>query len=144
MAAFGLSAQPEGGAPPLSVPLRAVQNSGADRVLVSKQFVDSLMALAHEPRLPSRSSVQRFAERFTEAVLGKRLSDAQTDGLQRCITDMVRGRVANFESAGRLNSILTSIRVDPSKAQAVVDAFLEIGKDVRGPDDSPLLKFRFR
>ncbi len=118
-----------------------LQNLGADRVSVTRQLVDAMMALADVNRPPSRLTVEDFAGEFVRAVIGKRLTSAQLSIFQRSIAEVMGGSTANFNSASRLRATLTALRVDSSETQMITKSVLAIGEEVRGPDDSPVLKF---
>lgn len=54
-----------------------LQTSSADRVRVSQQLSSEMVSLAEQDRQPSRVTVKRFADLFTGALTGKRLTENQ-------------------------------------------------------------------
>jgi len=123
----------------LNTTLTALQNVSSDRVVLTRQLVDVMMALGEANRSPSRTTVEGFVDEFASALIGKNLTNAQFAMLQRSITEVLRGSTTNLNSASHLRETLAAIHVDSSRTQTITKRFLAIGEEVRGPDDSPLL-----
>jgi len=141
--AFSLSAQsprnPANAPSKLDALLMQLQTSSVDRVRVSQQLSGEMLSLAEQDRQPSRATVKRFADLFTGALTGRRLTENQIILIRASLTDMLTGSKPNLATASSLRETLTALHLDASSAQAVTKSFLAIGEEVRGPDDSPLL-----
>ena len=122
----------------LNTTLTALQNVSADRVILTRQLVDAMMALGEGNRRPSRPTVEGFVDEFISALIGK-FTNTQLAMLQRPITEVLRGSTTNLDSASHLRESLASVHINYSRTQAITKRFLAIGEEVRGPDDSPLL-----
>jgi hypothetical protein len=116
----------------------ALKDSGASRRVLSDQLAEQMMALAKGTR-PSRYAVERFSEDLTTALLGKDVTSVRASVLQRAITDLMSGKGSNFEPASKLRDTLTNCGISAPTVQAIVGRFIEIGQEVRGPDDLGVL-----
>jgi hypothetical protein len=117
---------------------RVLQAPSPDHAIAARQLTDALLSLTIEDRRPARATVEKFAEEFTSAVSGKKLTAIQFTDIQLALVNMVRGEISNYRSARVLRDALASLRLDPAKEQAITTRFLAIGEEVRGPDDSPV------
>ena len=97
-----------------------------------------MMALGEGNRRPSRPTVEGFVDEFISALIGNNFTNTQLAMLQRSITEVLRGSTTNLDSASHLRESLASVHITYSRTQAITKRFLAIGKEVRGPDDSPL------
>ena len=107
------------------------------RSSLSYQLADEMMSLAESDRHPSQSAVASFADEFTNALLGKNMTDAEALMLEDSIDAVLRGTGATFRSAIRLRETLATLGVDASKLLIITKRFIAIGEEVRGPDDLP-------
>ncbi len=120
--------------------LLALKDSGVPRKVLSNQLVDEMMALAKRDQSPSRPAVQRFCEDLTTALAGKDMTQIRAEALQKAITRVLSGKGSTLLPASSLYDTLTGFRIDDRTVQGIVDRFREIGQEVRGPDDSPLIR----
>jgi hypothetical protein len=110
--------------------------AGASAAALSAELVDEMLSLAPKDRQPSRGAVAGFANEFTAALIGKNLNGIQVSALYRCITELLSGSGTNLQPAGALRETLASIGIG-AHAQSIVTRFIEVGEEVRGPDDVP-------
>ena len=99
-----------------------------------------MIILASADHPPTRSSVVGFADELTGVLLGKSVTNAQLDVLQQSIGEALSGATANYLSAGRFRQALIAVGIDSSRKRVVTNLFMTIAEEVRGPDDSPVLK----
>jgi len=119
--------------------LIALKDPHAPRKALSNQLVDEMMALAKNDRSPSRSTVQRFSEDLTTALLGKDITTIRAAAFQKAITGVLSGEGSTFMPANILYETLKSCGIDDRTIQLLLDRFREIGQQVRrGPDDLPI------
>jgi hypothetical protein len=118
--------------------LLALKDSGGSRRVLSDQLTEQMMALAKGTR-PSRAAVERFSEDLTTALTGKDVTTVRASVLQRAISDLMSGKGSNFEPASKLRDTLTNCGISPPTVQGIVGRFIEIGQEVRGPDDLGVL-----
>ena len=118
--------------------LLALKDSGNSRRLLSDQLAEQMMALAKGTR-PSRAAVERFSDDLTTALSGKDVTAIRASVLQRAISDLMSGKGSNFEPASKLRDTLTNCGISPPTVQGIVGRFIEIGQEVRGPDDLGVL-----
>jgi hypothetical protein len=118
--------------------LLALKESGNSRRVLSDQLAEQMMALAKGTR-PSRAAVERFSEDLTTALTGKDVTTVRASVLQRAISDLMSGKGSNFEPASKLRDTLTNCGISPPTVQGIVGRFIEIGQEVRGPDDLGVL-----
>jgi hypothetical protein len=132
-----LVAQPASSPVNLSETLQAMTRVGASSAPLSAQLVNDMLSLAPKDRQPSRGAVAGFANAFTAALIGKNMTGIQQSALQRCIMEMLGGSGTNFKPAGDLRKTLASIGVGAAAIQSITTRFVDVGEEVRGPDDLP-------
>jgi len=86
----------------------------------------------------SQSSVERFSEDLTTALLGKDITTIRAAALRKAIAGVLSGKGSTFLPANGLYETLKSCGIDDRTTQQILDRFREIGQQVRGPDDLPL------
>jgi hypothetical protein len=118
--------------------LLALKDSHAARKTLSNELVNEMMALAKSDQSPSRTTVQRFSEDLTAALLGKDVTTIRAAALEKAISGVLSGKGSTFLPACSLYETLAGFRLDDRTIQVIVDRFREIGQEVRGPDDLPL------
>ena len=87
----------------------------------------------------SPGTVERFSEDLTTALLGKNITTDRAAALQKAMADVLSGKGSTFLPAARFRETLLSCGVDDRNTQVVVDRFTHLGREVRGPDDTPLI-----
>jgi hypothetical protein len=117
--------------------LLALKDSSAPRKALAKQLTDEMMAQAKAHQTPSRYAVQRFSEDLTTALIGRDITTIRASALQKAIADLMSGKGSTFLPASSLRETLTSCGVNEPTVQAIVQRFIDIGQEVRGPDDLP-------
>jgi hypothetical protein len=123
----------------------ALKDSGAPRKVLSNQLVDEIMAMAKRDQAPSRAAVQRFSEDLNGALMGRDVTKVRAAALQKAISDVLSGNGSTFVPASSLRETLTSCGIDRPTVQGIVRRLIDIGQEVRGPDDMPVReKFRPR
>lgn len=90
----------------------------------------------------SPGTVDRFSADLTTALLGKNITTDRAAALQKAMADVLSGKGSTFLPAARFRETLLSCGVDDRNAQVVVDRFTHLGREVRGPDDIPVRKFK--
>lgn len=121
--------------------LRALRTSPvAARTSIAERLTREIMALASADRKPSSAVVSDFAGDFTEALIGKALTNSQVSALESSITNLSRGLTATFSSAEHLRQQLEAIQIDGSRITIIIKRFVAIGEQIRGPDDQPILR----
>jgi hypothetical protein len=118
--------------------LLALKDSSAPRKALSNRLVDEMMTMVKPHQSPSRTSVQRFSEDLTTALIGRDITTIRAAALQKAIADVLRGKGSTFLPASSLRETLTSCGIDEPSVQSIVSRFMDIGQEVRGPDDLPL------
>jgi hypothetical protein len=120
--------------------LLALKDARVPRKVLSNQLVDEMMAMAKSDQSPSRASVQRFCEDLTTALQGKDMTAIRAAALHKAIVGVMSGKGSTFMPTSKLYETLAGFRIEDRTIQLIVDRFREIGQEVRGPDDSPLIK----
>src|SRR5579871_80817 len=115
--------------------LQALKDPKAPRKTLSKQLVDQMMAQAKPHQTPRRTSVQRFSEDLTTALLGRDITTIRASVMQKAIADVMSGKGSTFIPASNLRETLTACGIDEPTVQGIVQRFIDIGQEVRGPDD---------
>ncbi len=118
--------------------LIALKNPQVRRKALSNHLVEEMLAQAKPNQSPARTSVQRFCEDLTTALLGKDVTAIRAAALARAISDVLSGKGSTFLPAGRFYDTLSAFRIEDRTVQALVDRFREIGEEIRGPDDLPI------
>jgi hypothetical protein len=113
--------------------LLALKDSNAPRKALSDQLVELMMSQAK--RDVSRPMVERFSEDLTGALLGRDITNVRASVMQRAITDLLSGKGSNFEPASKLRDTLASCGIGSATVQMIVGRFIDIGQEIRGPDD---------
>ena len=86
----------------LNATLTEMQSTGKDRLSLTRQLTDAMMSIGEANRQPSRRTVEGFADEFVKALIGKNVTQAQTDMLERSIIEALRGLTTNLNSASHL------------------------------------------
>jgi hypothetical protein len=133
-----LMAQPAAALANLNETLHAMARPGAASAPLSARLVDEMLSLAPSDRQPSRGALAGFANVFTAALLGKDLTEARVATFERCIADVLSGSGTNLKPAKLLRDTLTAIGISEPRTQSIITRFIEVGEEVRGPDDSPV------
>ena len=124
--------------PKLRSTLQALKDRSASRTTLSHRLVDEIMSMADSEHKPARTTVERFTEELTSALIGRDLTTPQVMMLERSIDEVLANSGATFTSASRLRETLAALGVDASRLQIIVKRFIAIGEEVRGPDDLKL------
>jgi hypothetical protein len=122
--------------------LLALKDSSAPRKTLSNRLVDEMMALAKRDQSPSRAAVQRFSEDLSSALIGRDITKIRAAALRQAISEVLSGKGSTFVPASTLREVLTSCGIDAVTVQGIVRRFIDIGQEVRGPDDLPVLKLK--
>jgi hypothetical protein len=124
--------------------LLALKDSGVARKALSNQLVDEMMAMAKSTQSPSRAAVERFSEDLTTALGGRDVTAIRAAALEKAISDVLGGKGSTFVPATSLRETLAGLGIDRRTVQAIVRRFIEIGEQVRGPDDLPMMLKKLR
>jgi hypothetical protein len=117
--------------------LIALKDANAPRKALSDQLVEKMMA--QTKRDVNRSMVERFSEDLTGALLGRDITVVRASVIERAISDLLSGKGSNFEPASKLRDTLAGCGINAPTVQAIVGRFIEIGQEIRGPDDLGVL-----
>jgi predicted nucleic acid-binding protein len=124
----------------LNSTLIALKDATASRASRSQEIVDEMMSLAKSD-CPPRPVITRFADKLTNALVGRKLNEAQMTMIQRSIVEVLRGlRTSNLSLADCLQETLTDLGISPSETRLIITDFIAVGEAVRGPDDTPLIR----
>jgi hypothetical protein len=137
---FGQS--PNGAAAKMDSIFAAMTAPKAARAVLNEQLTDVILAAAQRDHSPSRGSVAAFAEALS-GVLNGREFRPQSE-LSHSVLEILNPAGANFTKAGRLEVHLKTLGVDHARIQMVMDRYIKIGEQVRGPDDGPVLPLKLR
>jgi hypothetical protein len=118
--------------------LLALKDPAAPRKVLSNHLADQILSLSRQGQVPSKTAVQRFADDLTTALLGRDITTIRASVLDKSISDLARGRGSTFVPATSLRETLTSCGIDAPTVQAIVRRFIDIGQEMRGPDDLPV------
>jgi hypothetical protein len=130
-----LSAQPEN----IQATLLELKDAGASKSALSNRLANQMMARAKHNQTPSRPTVQRFSSDLVSALAGKDITTIRAAVLEKAIADVLRGNGSTFLPASNLRDALAGCGVDEPTAQSIVKRFIEIGQQVRGPDDMKVM-----
>lgn len=119
--------------------LLELKDARASKSALSNRLTNQIMAQAKRDQTPSRPTVQRFSSDLVSALAGKDITTIRAAVLQKAIADVLRGNGSTFLPASNLRDTLASCGVEEPTAQAIVKRFIEIGQQVRGPDDMKVL-----
>jgi hypothetical protein len=139
---FGVGLTAQTPAKSVQTILLALKDANAPRKALSDQLSDRMMALAK--RDVSRPMVERFSEDLTGALLGRDITTVRASMMQKAISDLLSGKGSNFEPASKLRDTLTSCGISAATVQAIVGRFIDIGQEIRGPDDLGVLPKRLK
>ena len=117
--------------------LLAMKDSNAPRKALSKQLSDQMMAQAKAHQSPSRASVERFSQDLTTALLGRDITTVRANVMQKAIADLLHGKGSTYMPATNLRETLNACGIDEATVRGIVQRFIDIGQEVRGPDDLP-------
>jgi hypothetical protein len=124
----------------LNSTLMALKDATASRASRSQELADEMMSLAKRDG-PSRLVITRFADKLTNALVGRKLNETQMTVVQQSIVQVLRGsRTSNLSLADRLQETLTVLGISPSETRLIITDFIAVGEAVRGPDDTPLIR----
>jgi hypothetical protein len=118
--------------------LLALKDPQANRGARSMELALEMALLANRDQSPAQTTVQRFSEDLTTALLGKDITTIRAAALQKSIRDVLSGKGSTFLPASRFRQALASCGVEDRTVQAIVDQFTHMGQEVRGPDDIPV------
>lgn len=118
--------------------LLALKDPNAPRKALSNRLVDEMMAMAKRHQSPSRAAVQRFTEDLSGALMGRDVTRIRAAALQKAIANLLSGSGSTFIPASSLRDTLTYCGIDEATVQGIVGRFIDIGQEVRGPDDLPV------
>jgi hypothetical protein len=143
---FGASLAGQSGSEDKSAPcnklkpiLVALKNPDASRALLTGQLAEAMMALTSSDRQPSRSTVGSFADELTGALIGRDFTN-QLGALQQSVCEVLSGSTTNLKSSSRFEETLAAVGLDRARRETATRRFMAIGKEVRGPDDWPVVK----
>ena len=110
---------------------------------IRQQFVDDIIALAEKGHQPSRPTVTKFVDELTAGLLS---SDLSINALSQVTTSIVEvlhsagtGTLKFRTSVNDAQQALISLGVRASQATSIAVRLTDLGKEVRGPDDLPVL-----
>jgi hypothetical protein len=118
--------------------LLALKDANAPRKILSNRLVEEMMAQAKRNQTPSRAAVQRLSEDLTTALVGRDITTIRASILQKSLADLMCGKGSTFLPASNLREVLIKCGVDEPTVQQIVQRFIDVGQEVRGPDDIPV------
>jgi len=126
----------------LTSKLSASQHAHRDATQRSDELMNAIMALAEAGHRPSRTSVATLARELTEALSGRKFPTAAANQLANSIIGVLHSAgtaTAEFrQSISRFEKTLSGIGVSATATQTIARRLTEVGKEVRGPEDTPL------
>ncbi len=115
---------------------------------VSRQLADGIMSLAESYHKPTRATVVRFAEELAYGLASRELPAKFVTQVSTSIVEVLEsagiGTYRFKESVARAKQALISLGLTDWKAQGIAERLRMVGKEVRGPDDTPVQMFRLR
>ncbi len=137
----GLSAQPTS----MESTFLALKDAHAPRRALSAKLAMEITLLAKKSgrdQSLQQPTVARFSEDLTTALLGKDITAVRAAALQKSIARVLSGRGSTFLPATSFRETLVSCGVDDRTVQAIIGRFIDIGQEIRGPDDLPVQRFK--
>ena len=109
---------------------------------VSAQFAADLTALADRDHRPSSIRIKVLADELTMVLNAKNLRPDALPQIAGPIFDVLQSAGTSTmgfnDSVTRFETALRLLNVEPRRARSAADRLRAIGKEVRGPDDSPV------
>lgn len=122
--------------------LMALMNPGASRNAVARQITDDILALAEKDAQPSRQTVFEFADDLTKAVAGKALTAEKIKPATQAILDVLKSSGVSSDrfhaTIDGFRDSLIALNATAAQANSGAGRLLNLGQEVRGPEDSPL------
>jgi hypothetical protein len=130
----------------LTSKLTELQHVNQDSAKRSDDLTQVLLAVPEAGHRPSRAAVGPLARHLTTALAGRALPAPVAN-------DLATSLIGVFRSAGmgtseykalvaRFDQALSRAGVSAGAAQTVSSSLADVGKEVRGPQDTPLLPLR--
>jgi hypothetical protein len=138
LAGVGLAAQPTS----MESTFLALKDAHAPRGALSTKLAMEITLLAvkggrNQGLQPA--TVERFSEDLTTALLGKDITAIRAAALQKTIARVLSGKGSTFDPATSFREALVSCGVDDRTVQAIIGRIIDIGQEIRGPDDLGVL-----
>ena len=109
-----------------------------------EEFVHQMVSVAPLSTPHSVSAFTDFASRLRQGIKGKAVTGRQLEGLASCIMDTLRGAHSNFSSTYQMRQILRSVGFDAGQMRDIAAAFLAVGEEINGPDDTFVRRLRLK
>ena len=116
----------------------ALKDANAPRPALSHKLATEIALLAKKSgrdQSLKQPTVARFSEDLTTALLGKDITAVRAAALQKAIARVLSGKGSTFDPATSFREALVSCGVDDRTVQAVIGRLIDIGQEIRGPDD---------
>lgn len=107
------------------------------------ELTSAIMALAEAGHQPSRLSVAAFARELTKAIGGRAISLAAAKQITLNISEVLRssgkGTSAVKQSISSFKNTVSGLGANGMFVRTAASKLTDVGNEVRGPQDSPLL-----
>ena len=117
----------------------------ATLLAVSQRLADAILSAADRDHRPTRATVLRFAEELTNGLSSRELPVKIVSQMSTSVVEVLGsagvGTYRFKESVGRARQALITLGVADSTARNIAERLRMIGKEVRGPEDAPVMRF---
>lgn len=126
----------------LTSTLMTLRDVHASRDSVNKRFVAGVMATVKKPTRPFQSEVEDFTSEFTAAIVGRRFAASDLTPMTSAVVEVMHsdgvGTTVFRASLERFQKGLVALGVGGSRSQSITSRLEALGKEVRGPEDTPV------
>ena len=130
----------------LTSELMALQHADRDTVQATDELTSTLMASSEADHRPSRAAVAVFARELTKILSGRELPAAAANQVATNVIGVLHsagtGTSEFRQLISRFEKTLAGVGLSAAAAQRVAAKLTNLGKEVRGPQDTPLLPLR--
>jgi hypothetical protein len=127
----------------VALSLEALKDARSDDPSHRPRITEDIMSISEDQHRPPQYLVQMFAAELVSAVGGKQMSNSVASQLASGIVEVMHSAgVSTYkfrQSILRVEIALRSLQVNALIAKRVSAQLAEVGKQVRGPEDLPVL-----
>jgi len=121
----------------------ALKDAHAPRAALSNKLALEITLLAKKSGRAqglAQSTVVRFSEDLTTALLGKDITAIRAAALAKAIARVLSGKGSTFMPATSFRETLVSCGVEDRTVQQIIERMIDLGQEIRGPDDLGVLR----
>ena len=120
-------------------------NTPTSKTALAKQVGSHIMLLAEKTHEPKWTTLQQLANGMVYALAGRAVEredlDAMAGAIQRVMQSAGTSTIGFVETVEDFEKRLAKAGVAASRAHDVASALERVGKEVQGPEDTPVMKF---